>query len=559
MKRLSEQNEWLALQNHCQDIISMHMRDAFQQDPERFPRYTISFAELLFDYSRNRITDHTLKLLIDLAQANQLSQKIDDLFSGKDLNITEARPALHTALRDESHKAIFVKGENITEHIAATKARMMQLSEQVHNQTWLGVTGKPIRHIVNIGIGGSHLGPLMCTTALRHYNTRGFSFHFISTVDKANIEEVLQHIDLETSLFIVSSKTFTTIETMTNATTIAQIMQHRFANHADVFAHHFLAVTANTKRAVAFGIPEKNIFPMWNWVGGRYSVWSAIGLPVLLLLGRKEYQAFLHGAFMMDEHFKTAPFNRNIPVLLALLGVWYQNFFNSNLKAIVPYAYSLRYLVPYLQQLVMESNGKSVCLDGLHAAHAIGTIVFGEEGCNGQHAYHQLLLQGQHLIPVDFILFGNAQNKRGENDIHQQILIASGLSQAQALMRGKTFDEAYQELLQTGHPRVEAKVLAQHRTIPGNRPSTVLFFEQLSPQNLGMLIALYEHQIFVQGALWHINSFDQWGVELGKQLLPTILQRFQKENMQHDLNQASDSATNGLIQHFNALNHKAVS
>lgn len=546
MTHLSELNEWQALAHHRHEIDTQHMREMFITDPERFPRYTIKCGELLMDYSRNRITDHTIQLLCNLAETTKLKQKIAALFAGTNVNATEKRPALHTALRDQLHSAIDVNGENIAPIIAATQTRMHALTTQIHDKTWLGVTGKPIKHIVNIGIGGSHLGPMMCTAALHQFNASDLTFHFISTVDKANIHEVLQQIDLETSLFIVSSKTFTTIETMTNAQTIAQLMKNKFGDEP-ALKHHFLAVTASHAKAIEFGIDPDHIFPMWDWVGGRYSIWSAIGLPLLLLLGSKQYDAFLNGAFMMDEHFKNAPFDQNIPVLLALLGIWYMNFFGSNIKAIVPYAHHLRYFVPYLQQAEMESNGKSVCVNGDLATHATGTIVFGEEGCNGQHAYHQLLLQGQHLIPVDFILMGKAT---GADDIHQQILIASGLSQAQALMRGKTYDEAYQELLNLKYSHEEAKKLARHRTIPGNRPSNVLFFERLNPQNLGALIALYEHKIFVQGAIWDINPFDQWGVELGKQLLPSILRSFQTSA---EIPSSTDSATKGLINHFNTI------
>lgn len=548
MKLLSNLKEWQALNCHHTEIKNKHMRDMFYNDPDRYPRYTLTCGELLLDYSRNRINDQTIALLCELANTTHLQQKIADLFSGANINTTEKRPALHTALRDELQRPITVNGKNIALLISQTKAQMYQLSQQIHQKKWLGKTGKPIQHIINIGIGGSHLGPMMCTNALKPYNKSGLSFHFISTVDKANIHEVLQQIDLEASLFIVSSKTFTTIETLTNAQTIATLMKNKFGG--DALANHFIAVTEAFDKAITFGISKEHILPMWNWVGGRYSVWSAIGLPLLLLLGEENYEAFLHGAFVMDEHFKNTPFQQNIPVILALLGIWYMNFFSTNLKAIVPYSHRLRYLVPYLQQVEMESNGKSVCLNGMPAEVATGTVVFGEEGCNGQHAYHQLLLQGQHLIPVDFILFG--KNLAEAEDIHQQILIASGLSQAQALMRGKTYDEAYHELLKFKYAEEEAKLLAHHRVIPGNCPSNVLFFESLSPQNLGALLALYEHKIFVQGAIWDINSFDQWGVELGKQLLPAILQSFQ----QNQSAQQYDSATAGLIQHFNTLTNK---
>lgn len=557
MNMLSELNDWQALLHHQQEIAHLHMRHMFQSDPGRFPRYTKQCGEILLDYSRNRINDQTLRLFANLARAVNLKQKIDALFSGENINTTEKRPALHTALRDQNHSPIYVKGENIAPLISATKMRMHTLCQRIHDKSWLGVSGKPLKHIVNIGIGGSYLGPMMCTNALSQFNCAGLNFHFISTVDKANLDEVIQKIDLETTLFIISSKTFTTIETMTNAQSILALLKSRLGG--DALKQHLIAITACEEKALAFGICKDNIFPMWDWVGGRYSIWSAIGLPLLLLLGSKQYEAFLHGAFLMDEHFKEQPATQNIPVLIAMLGIWYMNFFGSHIKAIVPYSHRLRYFVPYLQQAEMESLGKSVCLNGELATYATGTVIFGEEGCNGQHAYHQLLLQGQHLIPVDFILIGQESGfKATRANIHQQILIASGLSQAQALMRGKTEAEAYQELLQTNCSDEEARALAPHRTIPGNRPSNILFLQRLTPHNLGALIALYEHKIFVQGVIWDINSFDQWGVELGKQLLPTILQSLQQEPENGSSLKDIDSATVGLINHFNALQEKTI-
>lgn len=546
MAMLSDLNTWQKLKQHQQAIANKHLRDLFSDDAARYPRYTQQLNGLLFDYSRNRIDEHTLTLLCQLATECQLQDKINALFRGDLVNNTEKRPALHTALRDMSGATLNVNGENITANIKATQQRMEAFASAIHSQQYVGVTQHPIKNIVNVGIGGSHLGPMMTTVALNAYNKHGLVFYFISTVDKANLDDVLQQVNLEETLFIVSSKTFTTIETMTNARTIAELLQLQLGR--DAIKTHMVAITAHKDRAEAFGIVATNIFPMWDWVGGRYSIWSAIGLPLLLQLGIENYRAFLRGGFVMDEHFKLAPFEKNIPVLLGLLGIWYLNFFASPVKAIIPYAHRLRYFIAYLQQAEMESNGKSVCVNGQLAQHQTGTIIFGEEGCNGQHAYHQLLLQGQHLIPADFILFANAHD--ANDSLHHQIVLASALSQATALMRGKNYQEALGELTQAQCATQEAAWLAHHRVIPGNKPSNILMFDRLTPESLGMLIALYEHKIFVQGAIWNINSFDQWGVELGKQLLPAILHQVQnKSHPTHDL----DSATLGLINHFNTV------
>lgn len=543
MKNLTELTEWQALANHQSEINDLHMRDLFSQDALRFSRFSLQCGELFFDYSRNRITEKTLKMLCDLAKAIGLSEKIAALFSGYPINATEKRPALHTALRDRAGTQIMVKGKNIAQEIAAMRQKMCDFVSQIHNKKWLGVTGKPIAHIVNVGIGGSHLGPMMCTQALLDFSVSDLQFHFISSVDKAGLLEVLQKIDPETTLFIISSKTFSTIETLTNANTISAWMQDKLGPEA--LAKHFIAITTAADKAVAFGILEQHIFPLWDWVGGRYSIWSAIGLPLMLMIGSKHFNEFLNGAYAMDQHFQNAAYGENIPVVLALLSVWYLNFFNTHVQAIIPYSHRLRYLIAYLQQAEMESNGKSIKLNGGNVSYATGPVIFGEEGCNGQHAYHQLLLQGQHLIPVDFILVGEG-GASFTTDLHQDILIASGLSQAQALMRGKTYDEARQELLDLNYEEDEASELACHRVIPGNRPSNIIFLERLTPKNLGMLLALYEHKIFVQGAIWGINSFDQWGVELGKQLLPVILR-----GMKDGLNVAhTDSATEGMINRF---------
>lgn len=518
MKNLTEQTEWRALSLHQQDIAARHMRDWFNEDNERFARFSLQTGGLFLDYSRNRINQKTISLLCDLAHAIDLKEKINNLFTGSPINVSEKRAALHTALRDKKASPIVVDGKDVKPLITDALNKMRLIVEQIHAGTWRGTTGKPITHILNIGIGGSYLGPLMCTQALKDHAVSNLQFHFLSTGDSAHLQDVLKQIDPEATLCIISSKSFTTLETFTNANTIVRWMEEKVGPSA--LAHHFIAITAATDKALTFGIPAAHILPLWDWVGGRYSIWSAIGLPLMLMIGYSNFMDFLAGAHEMDEHFRQAEFSQNMPVLLALLGIWYINFFDASAHAIAPYAYRLRDLIPYLQQADMESNGKSINLSGQPIHYHTGPIIFGEEGCNGQHAYHQLLHQGQHLIPVDFILVGQA------NASAQNILLASGLSQAQALMHGKQDSEA------------------PHRTIPGNRPSNTLYMEQLSPNTLGALIALYEHKIFVQGAIWNINSFDQWGVELGKQLLPDILQCIQ-ENHHHP-----DPATAGMIKRF---------
>ena len=546
MTTLIQQPLWQALLDHQKIIAPQHMRDWFLRDHDRFDRFSIAADGIFLDYSRNRIDEKTLELLCQLADAVQLPAKIAALFSGKPINITENRPALHTALRDGKATSLLVNDENIIPAIKRAQTQAEEFVAKIHTKSWKGATGKPIKSIVNIGIGGSHLGPMMATHALSPYAVTDLQFEFVSTVDKANLDDALKLIDPETTLFIISSKSFNTIETLTNANTIVAWMKGKVGTAA--LAHHFVAVTAAPKKAVAFGIPAANCFPLWEWVGGRYSIWSAIGLPLRLMIGNQQFADFLAGAHEMDLHFKHADFKQNIPVLLALLSIWYNNFFAANAHAIAPYSHRLRHLVDYLQQAEMESNGKRNDLSGNLLPYTTSPIIFGEEGCNGQHAYHQLLHQGPHLVPVDFILIGNEFP-----DVHHDILIASGLSQAQALMHGKTYDEAYAELIAANPADDKAKQIAPHRVIPGNRPSNVLFLDRLSPKNLGALLALYEHKIFVQGAIWNINSFDQWGVELGKQLLPAILNELQLTKATTQL----DCATEGLIRRYKASQRKA--
>jgi glucose-6-phosphate isomerase len=536
--------DWQALTTHQQQIAPQRMQDWFDSDPQRYQHFSLQVGDILLDYSKNLITAGTMRLLINLANTLKLKDSINALFSGHPVNITENRPALHTALRNQTNTPLHINDANITELVTHTLSKMQDFTSKVRDGTWRGATNKAITDIVNIGIGGSHLGPLLTTHALTEFATKQLQCHFISNIDAAHIKEVLAKINPETTLFIVSSKSFTTLETITNAVTLKTWCQTQLG--ITNIEQHFIAVTANTDKALAFGIATANIFPVWDWIGGRYSVWSAIGLPLALAIGMENFLAFLQGAAAMDEHFRQADFANNMPVIMALLGIWYINFFAANNHAIIPYSHHLTYLRTYLQQADMESNGKSVSHSGENIDYATGPIIWGEQGCNAQHAFHQLLHQGQHFIPVDFILNGN---KSDHFDNHHDILIASGLSQAQALMQGKSYQQALAEAQAAGFAETEAKRLAQHKTIIGNRPSNVIFLKEITPYNLGALLALYEHKIYVQGAIWQINSFDQWGVELGKQLLPQILIDL-KNNKSH---LPHDSSTQGLIEHYKNL------
>jgi glucose-6-phosphate isomerase len=547
MTKLTQLAEWQALSAHQKAIAAEQMQDWFKHDAQRFETFSLRFQGILFDYSKNRIISESIKLLIKLALATQLPEKITALMSGKIVNHSEQRAALHTALRAPETSQIILNGENIIPKIHATLHKMRGFTQQIRDKTWTGSTGKPMRFIVNIGIGGSHLGPLMATHALKDYASSDLSCHFISNIDSAHLQEVLAKIDPETTLFIISSKSFTTLETMTNAKTLRQWMQKQLGT-IDL-RKHFVAVTAATDAAITFGIPQENIFTLWDWVGGRYSLWSAIGLPLALMTGMDAFMEFLAGAHAMDEHFQQAEFSQNIPVIMGLLSIWYINFFGASHHAVVPYSHRLNYFRTHLQQLEMESNGKSISQQGDAIDFLTGPVILGEQGCNGQHAFHQLLHQGQHFIPVDFIFSSADQGDLGH---HQDILVGSGLSQAQALMRGKSFAEALQELQAEGYSKEESERLARHKIIPGNRPSNIIFLDQISPYHLGMLLALYEHKTFVQGAIWGINSFDQWGVELGKSLLPRILENLHYANHPGHL----DSSTQGLIEHYRKLRNR---
>jgi len=523
MKKLTELAAWQALQQHYQTIADCSMQEWFATDPNRFANFSLLFNNILFDFSKNRITSETISLLEKLAHEVKLSDHRDALFSGELINSTEHRPALHTALRDRHRQSLIVNNRNVMPDIHAELHKMHVLTDKVRDGKWLGATGKPIRDIVNIGIGGSHLGPLMVTQALMNFADPRFQCHFISNMDGLEIHQVLKKIDPERTLFIISSKSFTTIETLTNANVVRQWMQDKLGS-IDL-SPHFIAVTAASEKAKQWGIASDNIFSIWDWVGGRYSVWSAIGLPVALMIGMEKFHELLDGAHEMDVHFKHAEFSKNMPIILGLLGIWYINFFGCRNQAIIPYAHELQYFRDYIQQADMESNGKIVTREGGLVEYTTGSVIIGEQGCDSQHSFFQLLHQGLHFIPVDFILAAEGQHFQQQ----QNGLIASALSQAQALMVGRLDEQS------------------THKTIPGNRPSNILFIEKITPRSLGMLMALYEHKIFVQGIIWNINSFDQWGVELGKQLLPAILNDLEHPETQSNL----DASTAGLIDFYN--------
>lgn len=550
MKNLIEQPAWLALCQHYQDIAANHMRDAFASEHNRFDRFSVKHDEILLDYSRNRITDLTMRLLLDLAESVDLTTKIAGLFAGNAVNTTEKRPALHTALRNNTGSpVVYFNNENITANVTAARMHLFQFADDIHSSKRIGSTGKPFKHIVNIGIGGSYLGPMMCTQALKDFAISDLSFHFISTIDPDHLNDVLAHIDPETTLFIISSKSFTTIETISNARAALKWFEDKLGSHS--IAKHIIAVTACKEKALAFGIPTDNIFTFWDWVGGRYSIWSAIGLPLVLMIGTKQFSQFLDGAYDVDKHFQQAPLKHNIPVILALLGIWYSNFFNTTAHAIAPYSHRLRHLVTYIQQMEMESSGKSATLGGDRVSYSTGSVIFGEEGCNGQHSFNQLLHQGQHIIPVDFILVGKPHHHAGQP--HHDLLLASALSQAYALMHGKTAHEALLELKLSPHSDLQHELLSKHLAIDGNKPSNIIMLDRLNPRNLGALLAIYEHKIFAQSAIWDINPFDQWGVELGKSTLPVILEQMGNPDDHSSL----DNSTMNLIAHFKKLKDKS--
>lgn len=542
MNSITNTTAWRSLQQHQQKIADLHMRDLFANDSLRFSKFSLNAVNILLDYSKNRITDETLRLLIDMAVAAQVPEKIRQLFSGAMVNSSENRPALHTALRQTKSQALILNGENVTAKINAAQEQLEKIVNSISQQQWRGFTNKPLTDIVNIGIGGSDLGPALVTQALKTYAQNDLNFHFISNIDGSPISELLKHLNPEQTLFIVSSKYFGTQETLCNANTAKRWLLKRLENLA-ALKQHFIAITAKADRALDFGIAAENILPLWEWVGGRYSVWSAVGLPIALSIGMKKFQDFLAGAAAMDQHCQTAPLEKNMPMILALLSVWYSNFFATQSQAILPYDHSLQLLPTYLQQAHMESHGKQCRQNGKSVDYVTGGVIWGGVGTNGQHTFHQLLHQGTHLIPVDFIV---AARKSHDLPEHHAGLFANCLSQSQALMHGKTAEEILQELVAAGMTEDAARELTPHKVIPGNRPSNTIVLPELTPFNLGALIALYEHKIFIQGAIWDINCFDQWGVELGKQLANPVLQSLQNKSA----TAALDSSTAGLIDYF---------
>ncbi|OUR71102.1 glucose-6-phosphate isomerase [Methylophaga sp. 41_12_T18] len=510
--------EWQSLARHYSDLKFVSMREQFALDSGRFDRFSVKSGDLLLDYSKNRITQETIDKLIELAEAVNIPDWIERMFTGDTINLTEGRAVLHTALRNRSNTPVMVDGEDVMPLVNAVLAKMKAFCEQVHNGSRLGFSGKRITDIVNIGIGGSDLGPAMICDALEPYAVEGMAAHFVSNVDGTDLSTTLAKLNPETTLFVIASKTFTTQETLTNAES-ARDWFLKAAKQEDV-AKHFVAVSTNAEAVANFGIDTENMFEFWDWVGGRYSFWSAIGLPIALYVGMDNFERLLDGGHEMDNHFRNQPLAENIPVIMGLLGIWYANFFNAQTQAIVPYDHSLARFPSYMQQLDMESNGKFINRGGQRISYKTGPVIWGTPGTNGQHAYFQLIHQGTQLIPVDFVLPVNSHYPKSD---HQSILLANGLAQSEALMKGKTAEEVRVELSNEGYEGKELEALLPHKVFPGNRPSNILLFSKLTPEMLGQLVAMYEHKVFVQGAIWNINSFDQWGVELGKQLAKAIL------------------------------------
>ena len=534
-------NAWKQLTAHQAEMSSLHMRQLFAADPERFNNFSIVWNQFLVDYSKNRVTTLTMQNLLSLAEECHLKQSIKQCFEGVAINETENRAVLHTALRNRGNKPVFVDGEDVMPAIKAVLAQMKTFSSAVIAGDWKGYTGKSITDVVNIGIGGSDLGPVMVTEALKAYKSR-LNMHFVSNVDGTHMAECVKELNPETTLFLVASKTFTTQETMTNAHSARAWFLQTAIEEAHI-AKHFVALSTNTKAVVAFGIDAANMFQFWDWVGGRYSLWSAIGLSIALAIGFEHFEALLEGAHQMDEHFLKTDFEQNIPVLLALIGIWNTNFLGATSEAILPYDQYLHRFAAYFQQGNMESNGKTVDRTGERIDYTTGPIIWGEPGTNGQHAFYQLIHQGSHLIPCDFIAPVKTLNPLGD---HHPKLMANFFAQTEALMNGKTLEEVKIELAKSGLSDVEIAALAPFKVFEGNKPTNSILIDQINPFNLGALIAMYEHKIFVQGIIWNIYSFDQWGVELGKQLagaiLPELLQASEVTN--------HDSSTNGLINHF---------
>lgn len=541
----AETAAWKKLKEHYAEMKGVHMLNMFSEDPERFSRFSARFADILLDYSKNIVDEKTMGLLRELAEETKVKDAVEKMFSGDRINETEGRPVLHTALRNRSNSPVYVDGDNIMPGVNKVLAQMKAFSEKVTTGEWKGYTGRPVTDIVNIGIGGSDLGPVMVTEALRPYAKENISVHFVSNVDGTHIAETLKKVSPETTLFMVASKTFTTQETMTNALTARKWFLDSAKDEVRI-KKHFIALSTNRDEVEKFGIDPENMFVFRDWVGGRYSLWSAIGLSIACAIGFDNFEKMLDGAHAMDIHFRETPFDTNLPVILALLGIWYNNFFGAETEAILPYDQYLHRFPAYFQQGDMESNGKNVNRSGRETAYQTGPVIWGEPGTNGQHAFYQLIHQGTKLIPCDFIAPAQSHNPIGG---HHDILLSNFFAQTEALMKGRTEEEVVNELRASGKSDVEINKTAPFKVFKGNRPTNSILFKKLTPETLGSLIAMYEHKIFVQGVIWNIFSFDQWGVELGKQLAGRILPELgdEKEIASHD------SSTNGLINYCKAL------
>ena len=540
-QKLSELPQWNKLYDEQKKLTHLHMRELFAVDPKRFSRFSLEACGMLFDYSKNIINEEVMRQLYSLARSCNLSKSIESMFQGEEINRSEKRSVLHTALRNRGPSAVYVHGEDVMPDVLAVLHKMRLFTDRVRSGDWQGHSGKTITDVVNIGIGGSDLGPYMATQALQAYQQKNLRLHFVSNVDGTHIAETLQKVDPESTLFVVVSKTFTTQETIANARSARSwFLQHGAAESA--IAKHFVAVSTNARQVAEFGIDTSNMFEFWNWVGGRFSLWSAVGLSLALAVGMDRFEEMLEGGYEMDQHFRQTPFEQNMPVTLALLGIWYRNFFACSSHVVAPYDQYLHRLPAYLQQLEMESNGKSVSAKGRRIDYATCPVIWGEPGTNGQHAFFQLLHQGTDVIPVDFIASVQTHNPVGDQ---HGLLLANCFSQTEALMRGKTHSEAVDELRALGKSESDIEALAPYKVFEGNRPSNTLLVETLDPKTLGALIALYEHKVFVQGVIWDINSFDQWGVELGKQLASTVADELQAGL----LVSSHDSSTNGLMNH----------
>ena len=541
----TDTNAWKSLEQHADEMKQVHMKELFAKDADRFKKFSHCLNDIVIDLSKNIVTDDTVKLLIQLANECKLKEAIEAMFEGEFINETEHRSVLHVALRDFSGKPIYCDGKNVMDDVKKVQNQMKTFCQRIHNGEWKGFTGKKIKYIVNIGIGGSDLGPFMVTEALKPYWIAGMQVYFVSNVDATHIAETLKKVNAEETLFLIASKTFTTQETMTNAHTAREWFL-KFAKDEKQIAKHFVALSTNEKEVTKFGIDKENMFEFWDWVGGRYSLWSAIGLSIALTIGYENFEQLLKGAFDTDQHFRNTEFEKNIPVLMALISLWYINFFGSQTEAILPYDQYMHRFAAYFQQGNMESNGKSVDRNGEEVDYHTGPIIWGEPGTNGQHAFYQLIHQGTLLIPCDFIAPAQSHNPIGD---HHQKLLSNFLAQTEALMNGKSDEEVEQELLKQGKSNEQIASLTPFKMFSGNRPTNSILVKKITPHSLGALIALYEHKIFTQGVIWNIFSFDQWGVELGKQLANQILPELENENVisSHDV------STNGLINAYKQM------